>query len=87
MTGGYPLEFSPKKFPAVNIPSSTNGSPTTYDEVVEMVGTELPDGFRIKVGKTTLCRYYKSPLRSDRTIFARHVSKRETVKCSADIVT
>ena len=60
MTGGYPLEFSPKKFPAVNIPSSTNGSPTTYDEVVEIVGTELPDGFGIKVGKTTLCRYYKA---------------------------
>lgn len=32
----------------------------TYDEVVELVAAEPPDGFGIKVGKTTLCRYYKA---------------------------
>jgi hypothetical protein len=32
----------------------------TYDEVVELVAEEPPQGFGIKVGKTTICRFYKA---------------------------
>src|SRR5687768_8629736 len=32
----------------------------TYDEVVELVAAEPPEGFGIKVGKSTLCRFHKA---------------------------
>src|SRR5687767_11503952 len=32
----------------------------TYDEVVELVAAEQPEGFGIKVGKSTLCRFHKA---------------------------
>ena len=32
----------------------------TYDEVIELVAAEPPEGFGIKVGKSTLCRFHKA---------------------------
>src|SRR6188474_2108332 len=48
----------------------------TYDEVVELVAAEPPEGFGIKVGKTTLCRYYKAHFYEIDRLRQVHVEKR-----------
>jgi len=35
----------------------------TYDEVIDLVASEPPLGFGLKVGKSTLCRFYKAHFR------------------------
>ena len=48
----------------------------TYDEVVELVAAEPPAGFGIKVGKSTLCRFYKAHFHSIESIRHHHLVNR-----------
>lgn len=48
----------------------------TYDEVVELVAAEPPTGFGIKVGKSTLCRFYKAHFHSIESIRHHHLENR-----------
>lgn len=48
----------------------------TYDEVVDLVAAEPPAGFGIKVGKSTICRFYKANFREIDAIRQAHVESR-----------
>ena len=48
----------------------------TYDEVVELVAVEPPDGFGIKVGKTTICRFYKAHFNEIDKLRQSHLEER-----------
>jgi hypothetical protein len=48
----------------------------TYDEVIDLVAIQPPEGFGIKVGKTTLSRYYKAHFEEIDRLRQEHIESR-----------
>ena len=48
----------------------------TYDEVIELVAAQPPEGFGVKVGKTTLCRFHKANFEEIERIRGAHIATR-----------
>ena len=48
----------------------------TYDEVVELVAAEPPEGFGMKVGKSTLCRFHKANFEEIDKLRQKHLELR-----------
>lgn len=48
----------------------------TYEEVIELVAAEPPDGFGMKVAKSTVCRFYKAHFHEIDRIRQDHIEER-----------